>query len=111
MRASKLDRSIIIQRATYVRDGGNNPNPLWSNLITVRASKQDVRDAERIAAQQVGADITTRFQVRWNSVIATLDAKDRLICEGKTYQVVGVKEIERRVGQEITATARIDLGG
>lgn len=108
--ASKLDRKITIQRGTEIRDSFNNlvMSEPWNNLISVRAAKQDVRDGERIAAQEVGADITMRFQVRWNRVIATVTAKDRLVFEGKIYGILGIKEIGRREGREITATTRID---
>lgn len=109
MRASNLDRSIIIQRATDARDSFNNPVAVsWNDLIRVRASKKDISDGERIAAQEVGADITMRFQVRWSRTIATVTPKDRILFEGKTYGILGVKELGRRVGREITATARID---
>lgn len=109
MRASSLDRRILIQKPIKERDQFNNLVITgWTNFISVRASKKDVSDSEKIAAQEVGAEITTRFQVRWNSLIANVDAKDQLICEGKTYQIVGIKELGRRLGREITATARID---
>lgn len=109
MRASLLDRSITIQRATETRDDYNNlVDTAWNNLITVRASKKDISDGEKISAQEVGADITMRFQVRWNSIIATVNPKDRILFEGNTYGILGVKEIGRREGREITATARID---
>lgn len=109
LRASKLDRQITIQRATIAKDSFNNDVVTgWNNLITVRAAKQDVRDGERISAMQVGADISTRFQVRWNSVIATVNPKDQLIFEGRVYEIVGVKELGRRVGREISAVTRID---
>ncbi len=109
IRSSKLDRSITIQRVAEARDSFHNlvPGP-WADLITVRASKQEIRDGERVAAQEVGADITMRFQVRWNSIIATVNPKDRLVFEGRTYGILGVKEIGRREGKEITATTRID---
>lgn len=91
------------------RDSFHNLVPSgWSDLITVRASKKDVSDRERLIAQGIGAELTTRFQVRWNRTIATVDAKDRLVCEGKTYQIVGVKELGRREGREITALTKND---
>lgn len=107
--ASKLDRQITIQRAAVARDTFHNlvEGP-WSNLITVRAAKLEVSDGERIRAQQIGADITMRFQVRWNKVIATVDAKDQLLFEGKLFKILGVKELGRREGREITATSRND---
>lgn len=109
MRASKLDRRITIQRAVTARDSFNNVVPTsWQNLKTIWASKQEILDSEKIAAQEVGADITMRFQVRWSSFVATITAKDRLVFENRTYGILAVKELGRRVGREITATTRID---
>ena len=108
MRASQLDREIIIQKATVSKDSFNEDIRTWSNYITVRASKQDLRDAERVAAQEIGADMDARFQVRWSRKISLVNPKDRLICEGRTYEIVGIKELGRHEGREITASTRLD---
>lgn len=108
MENEKLDRWITVQRATISRDAFNEPIQIWGDLATVPAAKEDVRDAERVAAQEVGADITTRFRVRWSEVMATVNPKDRIVCEGFTYNVTGAKEIQRRRGIELTAVARND---
>lgn len=108
MRAGELDRSLILIR----RDVGSNalgePTETFTVFATARASKTDISDGEKVRAQQVGAEITARFQVYWSPNWATLNPKDRLICDGREYDVVGVKEIGRRDGIEITACARAD---
>lgn len=108
MQAGKLDRRIRLERATESRDAFNNAIKDWSTLATVWASKQDVRDSERLAAQEVGAEITTRFQIRWSSEVADISPLDRLVYEGKTYDIAAVKEIGRREGLEVTAAARAE---
>lgn len=75
--------------------------PVW-------ASKRDVSDGERYRAGEVSARLMTRFQVRWNETTSAITPKDRLECEGLTYDIVGIKELGRRVGREITAAARAD---
>jgi SPP1 family predicted phage head-tail adaptor len=107
MQAGKLDRRVTIERATMADDGFGQA-PTWAELATVWASKRDVSDAERFASGEVAAQITTRFRIRWSSVVAGIDPRDRLICEGRTYDIVAVKEIGRREGLEITAAARAD---
>lgn len=106
MRAGELDRRITIQRATTTTNAFNEPVQTWADLVTVAAGKQDVRDSERWAAGEVGADITTRFQIRWSSTVANVDERDRLLFDGRVYGIQHVKEIGRREGLEITATAR-----
>lgn len=109
MRSSKLDRVIIIQKAISAKDDFNNDvETPWFDFLRTRASKQEVRDSERIAAQEVGADIDIRFQVRWSSKVAQINPKDRLIFEGRTFRIIGIKELGRRIGREISATARLD---
>lgn len=106
--SGRLDRRITISRATESRDASNNVVSTWSDLTTVWASRQDIRDSERIAAQEVGAEITTRFQIRWSSVVSGVTPKDRISFAGRVYDIVAVKETARRAWLEITASARAE---
>ena len=108
MKSRARDRRATIRRATATKDRFNAEVQTWSDLVTVSASKEDVKDGERVRAQQVGADITARFGLAWSSVLATVSATDLLICEGRTYAISAVKEIGRREGIEISATALAD---
>lgn len=108
MRSGSLDRKITIQRATMVPNAAGEDVPTWADLVTVRASKTDIPDGERWRAAEVAATITTRFQVRWNALTASVTPKDRIICEGRVYEVSHSKEIGRAVGLEITARARAE---
>ncbi|BCJ90039.1 hypothetical protein IZ6_07740 [Terrihabitans soli] len=112
VRSEDFDRKVILRLATPgTRSGGLNeyvPGPVTE--ITVPASKRDVSDSERVSAQEVGAEITTRFQVRWSSLVntSTVNAKDSVELDGLRYEIVAVKEIGRREGVEISAVARTD---
>lgn len=108
MLAGSLDRRIQFQRLTLTDDGfassetwADHGQPIW-------ASRKDVSDGERYRAGEVAAQITTRFQVRHSIFTQAITPKDRLICEGVEFDIVGKKEIGRRVGYEITAAARAD---
>jgi SPP1 family predicted phage head-tail adaptor len=105
LRAGELDRRITLERFTATQDPGSGEEvQAWDTLATVWASKKDISDGERFAASEVQAAISTRFVIRYSSQVADLNAKDRLVCEGHTYQVVGVKETgRRREGLEISA--------
>lgn len=89
-------------------DEFNAPVHEWTDIAVVWGSKQDISDSERIRAQEVSAEITTRFQIRYSSAVADVGPKDQVRCDGKTYAIFGVKEIGRREGIEITAAARAD---
>lgn len=106
--AGPLDRRITIERATVTRNALNEEVRTWSPIATVWASKSDVKDAERWAAHEVAAEVTTRFRIRWQAALANLNPLDRVICEGRTYDINAVKEVGRHEGLEITAVARAE---
>ena len=108
MKAGNLDRRIVIERATVSRDQYNAPVEAWAELATVWASKTDVKDGERMRADAVSSEITTRFRIRYSATVADVNPKDRVRFEGRIYDIVAVKEIGRREGIEITASARND---
>lgn len=114
MKAGQLDRRIQFCRFTLADDGFGS-SELWfgdqrDNLgDPVWAQKKEISDGERWRAGEVAAHVTARFVVRWSSFTAGITPKDRLVCEGRTYNIVWIKEIEgRRQWFEITAAARID---
>lgn len=116
MRRGKLDRRVRFIRAEMIDDGYTeveswevNDEPRWHGEA-VFASKKDVSDAERLRASEVQATITTRFVIRWSNWAAGLSPKDRLFCEGRTYDISGIKEVgDRRRWLEVTTSARSDL--
>jgi SPP1 family predicted phage head-tail adaptor len=108
MKAGSLDRRIQFLRATMTDDGLTSTETWADHGLPVYAAKADVSDGERWRAGEVSAHITTRFRVRWSSFTSDLTPKDRLVCEGRTYDIIGIKEIGRREALEITAAARID---
>lgn len=109
MQAGKLDRRLTLRRNSPTVDEFGAEEPNWVDLATVWASREEVSDAEKVRAQQVGASITARFQVRWSDVTASISAEDQVVCEGVTYMVTGRKEIGRRHGIEISATAQANV--
>ena len=107
--AGKRDRKVKLERWGITRDEWNNPVEGWTTISEPWASKYDVSDTERLRAAEVGSTLTARFVIRWSKKVVDLNTKDRLTCEGLTYDVVGVKELGRREYIEITAAARSDL--
>lgn len=107
MQAGQLDRRLTLRRNTPTTDDFGGEVAQWADLATVWASKEDVRDAERVRAQQVGASITTRFKIRPLDGGERPSVKDQVQCEGLTYEVAAVKELGRRIGWELSATAQV----
>lgn len=108
MQAGRLDTRVQFRRAAMVDDGFTKREVFADHGAPVWASRKDVSDAERVAAAQVAATITTRFQVRWSKFTAGLTPRDRLMCGGREYDITGIKEMGRMQALEITASARSD---
>lgn len=107
--AGQLDRRIQFERYVLGYDQHNQPIETWVDIAQRWASKTDVSDGEKLRAAQVGASLSTRFVVRYDSITKTITAADRIVYEDKTYTIVGIKEGEgRRRSLEITATTGID---
>lgn len=106
--AGKLDRRITIERATTSRNGFNEPIETWGALATVYAGKADISAAEALRAQEVGAQITTRFTVRYSDITATVTPTDRISFGGRLFNITAVREKQRGRWIEIDAVARAD---
>lgn len=105
----RLDRKIRFRRFVEVDDGFTKSREWTDHGDPEFARKVDISDGERARSNEDAAVITSRFVVRWSGFAADIDPRDRLVCEGLTYDIVGVKEREgRRQWLEITAAARID---
>lgn len=109
MEPSKLDRRITIQRKTSTQNALGEDVEMWADMATVFAAKRDVSDGERVAAAEVSATITTRFQIHWSPTVKGIAPGDhRVVYDARTYDITAVKEIDRRKGLEITAAARAE---
>jgi SPP1 family predicted phage head-tail adaptor len=108
--AGTLDRRITIRRATVTLNEFNEPIETWSDLATVWAKRTDASAAEGYRAQEVGAQISARFLIRYSSDVADVDPKDRIAFDGREYNIIGVREPQgtRNQWREIDAVARAD---
>lgn len=103
MQAGKLDRRIMLQHRTQSRDATSGQQvETWETYVTVWANRRDSNSREFFASQQTIAEGTAVFRLRYRDDV---QATDRIICEGKTYNIRPPAEIGRREGLEIIATA------
>lgn len=102
MRAGKLDRRITIRRATYTVNGYGEEVPEWCNIDSVWARQLPSRGSERFAAQEIAATKMVTFNIRYRS---DLTERDRIVFDGKEYNITSIREIGRRVGLEFDAVA------
>lgn len=106
MSAGKRDRKVSFWRTPTVDDGYSQVPGTPVRLGDAWAEKRDLSDAERIRSGAVAAEITARFRVCWSQLASGLKASDTLRCEGRVYEIVGIKEQGTREFLEISARAR-----
>lgn len=106
----RADRRVQFERYSEADDGFGAVKAWSAHGDPQPAEKRDISDGERWRASEVQAHITTRFRVRSSLFTRGLTPKDRLVCEGRTYDISGIKELDRRRTLEITAAARADDG-
>ncbi len=107
--AGGLDRSLTIQRRTVSPNAFNELIETWATLATVKVAVRDVSAAEAMRAMEVGAQLSTRFKIRYSSEVATVNPADRILYAGVTYNITAKREVQRGRWLELDAVARIDL--
>lgn len=105
MQVGKMDRRITLLRRTLTRNDLGEQVATYAEYATVWAEKRDVSGREYLASQQIVAENTVRFFIRYrDDVLLT----DRIVCGDRTYDLTHVAEIGRRDGLEIVAFARVE---
>lgn len=108
--AGELDHRLAILRYTEgAASGFNEPVITYPLFTTVWAKRTDASSGEAHRAQEVAAEITAHFAVRYSPETATITPKDRVQLEGGlVYNITGVTELQRNRWLEIHAAARTD---
>jgi SPP1 family predicted phage head-tail adaptor len=103
MRAGPLDRSAVLKHQVLTKNTTNGEDEVsYSTYATVWAGKRDLRGREFFAAQQMNADITTTWQIRYRTDVVP---RDQIVVDDVAYNISSIAEIGRRDGLEIQATA------
>lgn len=106
MRAGKLDRRLTVLRFGETgRDALNQPIEGFSPVARVWAQQRPIRGEERFEAQQVAASQVMTFHIRYRK---DLTVKDRVLYDGREWDIKDVREIGRRVVTEFDCVARVD---
>ena len=109
MNGSQLDRRVQFLRAGWVDNGmggGSGPHEPYGDGLA--AWRRDISDSEKVLAGRLQSEVVTRFRVRSTSFTRGIKASDRLICEGLTFEIIGIKQTEDRgTFLEITAVSGI----
>lgn len=98
MRAGQLDRSLIVERSTRIRDETGNYTNVWSLLARRRAHVLQSSTEEFVRNYAVTADRIVIFRIRY---LAGLRLSDRITYENEQFTLKEVKELGRRRGLEL----------
>ncbi len=109
MRAGALDRRITLMRNEPTQSARGGLTDHWVTLATLYAAVKYDRGGERFATQQVVGQGVVTFVIRWGSAWSDFAVKDRVSFDGRDYDVRDVRELGRREGIEIDATARSEV--
>lgn len=103
---------VTVERASTAAGSYNEPVETWAEYATVWGRKTDVSAREARASMEIGAAISVRFLVRYDPEMMAVTPKDRIVCDGITYEITGVREVAGsaapRTFIEIDAVTRAD---
>jgi SPP1 family predicted phage head-tail adaptor len=109
MRSGELDRSIVIQARTETgRDAMNAPIFTWAKIHiadTIPAAIETAGGSERFFGQQLIAKTDKVFRIRYRSDVGPLN---RIVYDGRDWDINATHELGRRDGLLIAATARAE---
>ena len=100
--AGKRDRRVVIQAATQTQNSFGEPVESWSTVTTVWAEVRPISGQMRFTAARELSTEAALFRILY---LSTLTERHRLSYNGKAWKIVGLAEIGRRQGWEITAEA------
>jgi len=104
--ASALDARIQFRRAVETTDGFGGTTQDWQDHgEPVWCLRSDVKDSEAVHAGVFRSKLMSRFHVRSTEFTRDLRTEDRLICEGREFEITGLKQAEQGRRQLIEITA------
>lgn len=105
MRAGELDRLITIRQNMPVTDSFGEPIESWTTLAIVWAGVKPTQETEKFIFEQEAAFEIMDFKVRYESRFR--DYKLSIVWDGKTFDIIRIKELGRNEGLIITGKAQV----
>jgi len=98
MRIGLKRQRVILQRPVEVQDETGAMITTWEAVATVWAEiiPGTTRMRERLAGNQLLADVDTVIKVRWAPIIAAMDSKWRVVHGSTLYNIVGAANVQMR---------------
>ncbi len=103
MMAGRLDRKLTLQKPTTTEDKYGEEQTTWNNYRDVWAGIQKQSGREMFEAGKL-AEVDMVFKIRY---LSEIDETWRIQYDGKDFDINHIKELGRKDGLEIAATARM----
>jgi len=108
MEAGKLDRRIRIEQPQLAKNAAGEKTRTWIPLaLNVAAGIAFPSTRQAMSGQQLVSEIDATFTLRYRTDLAPKEDR-RIVFDGRTYRIKGVREIGRRVGLEVDCTTRAE---
>jgi len=101
MQAGQMDRRVVIESAGSTLDTFGESIETWSTFATVWASVRVNGGRESFDSDQVIAEGTTTFKIRY---LSGMSERMRIVYNSANYDIQSIKELGRKEGLEILAT-------
>jgi head-tail adaptor len=95
MRAGRLDRLISVQRAAVVDDGFQTRPGAWAEIAKLPAAYAPAKGSERYEMSSRRAEMPVGFHIRWSPQAAGFTTSDRVLYQGKPYDIISIVELGR----------------
>jgi SPP1 family predicted phage head-tail adaptor len=105
MRAGKLDRLIVLQRVMTAPGPFNEPVETWTDIATLEAQQRPERGGERFSAMELHGQAVMTFHIRYRPDVTVMD---RIFYNGRSWNILDVREVGRCVVTEFDAVARAE---
>lgn len=104
MRAGRLTNRIQIERNAVLVDDFGYTHENWLPVLTCKAEIKDATTTEFLTGPGEVNNNRAVFLIRYPLVVQITTA-DRLVMDGKSFNIVGLAEIGRRRGLELRVIA------
>lgn len=109
LESGERDRYVTVQQLTESAGSSHFPVETWTELCRMFMSKIDVGGRERLAADQLSAPYTTRWEANYRPDIdpdlVDVVKQRRLVYQGRVYDITSASMIGRNEGVEFLTLA------
>jgi SPP1 family predicted phage head-tail adaptor len=106
MRSGRLRHAATIERQSTTPDSFGQLVDTWSTIAHRTVSVEPLNGREYFNASGESSEITTRIRMRYDEDTAEIKPFDRIMIDGRTYDIVSVINVQQR-NRELVLMCRL----